>query len=848
VNKSPAPRAKVAVSRSKPARGPAIPHAEIELSRQPALLAAIVESSDDAIVAKTLEGRVVAWNSGAERIFGYTADEMIGRSITTIIPTELLDEERQILQKLQRGERLDHFETTRLAKDGRRLRVSLTVSPVRDASGIIVGASKIARDIGSQKLAESARAHLAAIVASSEDAIVSKTLAGEIESWNEGATRIFGYTAEEMIGKSITVIIPPELHAQEQEILARVQQGERLEHFDTIRLSKDGRRIPVSLTVSPVRDSRGTIIGASKVARDISERKRTEQALAASERLLSAEADALAKLNEWSTRLWRTRSLDAGWEEVLAATIELLGADMGSIQLLDTTKGPVAEPALIIVAQRGLQQDFLDSFKALSVDSDSVSGRTLRSGARTLVEDIETDRLFEPFRATARAAGFRSLVAMPLIGAGPTPIGVVSAYFRLAHRPTDQELRRLDLYVRQAGDFIQRCRLEQELREREEALREDDRRKNEFLALLAHELRNPLAPIRYALATTKKTGRTAEQQRRAEEIIERQVAHMGCLLDDLLDVSRITRGTLELKKSHIELASVLGAAIEAARPILDAKQHTLSLDLPKHAVGLEADPVRLAQIFSNLLINAAKYTDAGGQVELKAEQGGDEIIVAVRDNGIGITADMMPQLFTLFCQAHRARDRSEGGLGVGLSLVRGLVTLHDGRVEAHSEGANRGSEFIVRLPLGRPAAEIVETGTVADDLKVCAGLKILIVDDNRDAADTCATLLELSGYHVQTAYDGRGALELAERLRPHALLLDIGLPDCSGYEVAEKVRAAPWGRETLLIAVTGWGQGEDKRRAFEAGFSHHLTKPIAAQTVESLLQTLTVEGNRRQPH
>jgi CheY-like chemotaxis protein/two-component sensor histidine kinase len=380
--------------------------------------------------------------------------------------------------------------------------------------------------------------------------------------------------------------------------------------------------------------------------------------------------------------------------------------------------------------------------------------------------------------------------------------------------------------------------LEEILQKSEETLREADRRKDEFLALLAHELRNPLAPIRYTLAANRKAGRTPEQRKRAEEVIERQITHMSRLLDDLLDVSRITRSTLELKKSPNELTLVIGSAIETARPILDAKHHTLSVDLPKHAVRLEADLVRLAQVFSNLLINAAKYTDPGGQIQLRAAQEGSEVVVAIRDNGIGISADMMPRLFSMFSQAPAALGRAEGGLGVGLSLVRGLVTLHGGSVEARSDGPGAGSEFIVRLPIGTPLIEIPDTEAVAEGLVAGAGLKILVVDDNRDAADTCATLLELSGHHVQTAYTGRHALELAETFRPHAVLLDIGLPDLDGYQLAAKIRAAPWGRGIFLIAATGWGQEEDRRRAFEAGFDHHLTKPIAAETVESLLQSL----------
>jgi two-component system, chemotaxis family, CheB/CheR fusion protein len=504
-------------------------------------------------------------------------------------------------------------------------------------------------------------ARLAAIVASSDDAIVSKTLDGLIQSWNAGAERIFGYEESEVIGRPITIIIPPELQEEERRILDLVRHGERVDHFDTIRLTKDGRRIAISLTVSPVRDSRGTIVGASKVARDISERKAAEQAL------------------------------------------------------------------------------------------------------------------------------------------------------------RESELR---------------------LRASEEALLDADRRKDEFLALLAHELRNPLAPIRYALAANKKQGRTPDQQRRAEEVIERQVTHMSRLLDDLLDVSRITRGTLELKKSSTELTLVVGSAIETARPVLDAKHHTLALDLPQQAVRLDADAVRLAQVFSNLLINAAKYTDPGGRIALRASQLGNELVVAISDNGMGISEEMKPRLFTLFSQAPAAMGRSEGGLGVGLSLVRGLVSLHGGSVAARSDGPGKGSEFIVRIPVGA-ALEYPEIDAAADVPVPGAGLKILVVDDSRDAADTCAILLELSGHHVQTAYTGQRALELAESFRPHVLLLDIGLPDLDGYQLARKIRANQWGRGAVLIAVTGWGQEADRQRAFEAGFDQHLTKPIAAETVESLIQSLS---------
>lgn len=677
---------------------------------------------------------------------------------------------------------------------------------------------------------------LAAIVQSSDDAIVSKTLDGVILSWNEGATRIFGYQPEEVIGKPITVIIPPELHEEERRILEKLRRGERIDHFDTVRVAKDGRRIAISLTVSPIRNARGTIVAASKVARDVSERQRTEHALRESEKRLVAEAQALTRLNELSTRLWASRSLDDGLEEILAAALELLGADQGNLQLLDP-----AGDVLRIVAQRGFERTFLDFFREVRVADESACGRALRFGQRVVIDDVESEASFAPYRTIARAAGFRSVISSPLIGADGTRVGVISSHFPIVHRPRAQELGRLDLYLRQASDFIERCKLDETLRQSEEALREADRRKDEFLAVLAHELRNPLAPIRYALATAKKSAQSGAQRRRAEEVVERQVAHMSRLLDDLLDISRITRGMLELKKSHVELHQVIAAAVETARPLIDSKHHRLSLDLPQHTVRLEADAVRVAQVFANLLINAAKYTDPGGHIELRATQQPHQVSVTVRDNGIGIPSELMPRLFTLFSQVHATTGRMQDGLGVGLSLVRGLVALHGGTVEARSEGAGRGSEFTVHLPLGAPGAGTCAADDATAVPAAAQPLRILVVDDSRDAADICAMLLELSGHRVQTAYSGRRALEVAEAFQPQVLLLDIGLPDMDGYQLARSIRSAPWGHSACLVAVTGWGQDQDRRRASEVGFDHHLTKPVEAEALDSLLRSVGTE-------
>jgi CheY-like chemotaxis protein len=320
--------------------------------------------------------------------------------------------------------------------------------------------------------------------------------------------------------------------------------------------------------------------------------------------------------------------------------------------------------------------------------------------------------------------------------------------------------------------------------------------------------------------------------------MERQIAHMSHLLDDLLDISRITHGTLDLKRTPTDLGLVVATAIETARPMLDAKHHTFTLELPKQPVPLAADAVRLSQVFANLLINAAKYTDPGGHIQLRALQERNEIVVRIRDDGIGIPAQTMPRLFRLFSQGHTEPGRKEGGLGVGLALVRGLVTLHGGNVDAASEGTGRGSEFTVRLPVVLSRQERSAKEVAVDSPDTGPGLNVLVVDDNRDSADTCAMLLELSGHHVRTAYTARGALELGARFHPDALLLDIGLPDLDGYELAQSIRATPWGHAAVLVAITGWGQDEDRRRALEAGFDHHLTKPIVPERLESLLQSL----------
>ena len=365
-----------------------------------------------------------------------------------------------------------------------------------------------------------------------------------------------------------------------------------------------------------------------------------------------------------------------------------------------------------------------------------------------------------------------------------------------------------------------------ERRRAEEALRDSDRRKTEFLATLSHELRNPLAPIRNSLELVRRAGTDGEVVRRSLDIMDRQIRHMVRLVDDLLDVSRITRDRLELRKTRVDLSDVLNQAIETSVELADRGGHTIDVSLPAAPIYLQADPIRLVQVFSNLLNNSCKYSARPGCIRIAARVSGPEVTISVTDDGIGIPADSLERIFEMFAQVDTGTDRSGGSLGIGLTLVRRLVELHGGRVEARSDGPGYGSEFIVTLPIAvdAPAGRTVEAPAA---LRQPSGsLRVLVVDDNADSAESLAALLTLGGHEAVTANDGPEALVLADRFLPHVAILDVGLPTLGGHEVCRHLRARPWGRDIFIVALTGWGQEEDRRKSMEAGFDDHLVKPL----------------------
>ncbi|MFO1431875.1 MAG: ATP-binding protein [Candidatus Competibacteraceae bacterium] len=373
----------------------------------------------------------------------------------------------------------------------------------------------------------------------------------------------------------------------------------------------------------------------------------------------------------------------------------------------------------------------------------------------------------------------------------------------------------------------------------EQALQEADRRKDEFLAMLAHELRNPLAPIRNAVEVLKRLDFPNPKLQWVRDVIDRQVSHVVRLVDDLLDISRIIRGKIMLQKAPVELAIIVNQAVESVHSLIESQQHRLEVSLPTLPVRLEGDSVRLTQILSNLLNNAAKYTPQGGHIQLEAEVEGNTLVLRVRDNGAGIPDTLLPYVFDLFTQAERTLDRSQGGLGIGLTLVRHLVELHGGRIEAKSAGSGQGAEFTVYLPGVLESASDATAETDAETaLKAETGARILVVDDNVDVAESMAVLLELEGHQVRTVYTAHAALEAARTFRPDVVLLDIGLPGMDGYEVARRLRASPATRHVLLIALTGYGREEDRARSKAAGFDRHLVKPVEPEALNALIAAL----------
>jgi PAS domain S-box-containing protein len=1155
--------------------------AEVTMSR----LAAIVESSDDAIIGKNLEGVITSWNQAAERIFGYTAAEAVGQPIHIIIPPERRAEEGRILERLRKGEPIEHYETVRQRKDSALIDVSLAISPIKDGEGTIIGASKIARDITAQKHAEGLLR---------EASILNEKILGSITDGfylfdkefryryvNQAGMEIAGFTREELLGRKISEVYPnPEGEMVEREFaralrenvpvqfeiyypavdrwfeirgypsaggltsyIAEITERKRLEKSlrvseERLRLSHqvtgvgnwewnsmrnevfwspeyraiyglDANDIPsfekgMAVVVEEDREAiRRAILHALKsgeeftsehrishpqkglrwiqsigravndeqqtpvrmigLVRDVTVRKQAEQEVReGAERLrLALEA---AELGDWSweastgvvtlsaraAEILGVQEKKMPWSEIrkllhigdherasravqqafatnshfdieyrvlraggrliwVAAKGQAIYNEAGQVERIlgvvqDITDQKQAELLLReqeerhrlaleagqigtwdwdIVQNHVVWSDLVYKFHGLKPgefggkvedfaeivhpdDRDRVSAainaalenkdpysietrlvwpngevhwiatkgkvffddlgkpvrmigatveitasrqaeerqRLLWEAAGVLLtsdnpeamlqgifsqvgrqigidtyfnyiveEDKETLRLKsyagilpeeaekmgrlkfgqavcgnvalgrvpiaassiqesdDPMVQFVKAYGIRAYACNPLL-ARDQLIGTLAFASHAKESFSEVELEFFETISRYVTVAYERLRLI-------EQLQEADKRKDEFLAMLAHELRNPLAPVRNAVGLLKHYAANDPKLQWPREVIDRQVTHMTRLVDDLLDVSRITRGKIELRHEIVEMASIVERALETSRPLVDAKRQQLTVTLPAEPIRVTGDATRLAQILSNLLSNAAKYTDAGGGIQLSVERKGDEIITRVCDNGMGILPDMLPHIFDLFAQADGSLDRSQGGLGIGLTVVKALAEMHGGRVVARSEGPNKGSEFTVYLPalIETPSEQVSATAKPAAP-ESAQGCRILVVDDNVDSAESMALLLHFEGHEVKTAFDGLEALQAAREYKPNVVLLDIGLPGMDGYEVARELRQDGEHHRVVLIALTGYGQAEDRQRSQEAGFDHHLTKPVDHDLLNSLIKSL----------
>ncbi|MCY0987134.1 PAS domain S-box protein [Nannocystis sp. ILAH1] len=1081
-----------------------------------ARLAAIVATSEDAIVSKTLDSVIRTWNAGAERLFGYTAAEVVGKSITIIIPPERLDEERLILSRLVRGERIQSFETVRMAKDGRRLHISLTVSPLRDGDGRIVGASKIARDITAQKEAEAAlrksegrHRFLADLAAATQPltepeevlAVTTRMLAEHVEAdrcayaevedeatfvitgdYSRGIPSMvgrwpvpaFGPTlldamrahepwviddvehdpragadltayraahigagayvplhkqgkfiatmavhtkgprrwgadevtllrtvadrcwealertratrrlrdsearyraiveatpecvkliapdgtllqmnsaglgmieadAEAAIGANIHDVIAPEDRAAFRAFHERVCRGEQgTLAFDIIGLR--GTRRHMESTAVPL-PAAGGGWNHLAVSRDVTERALAERALADSRARLDF-AVRLSGVGFWYCDLpfdelqWDARVKEHFWlpptarvtigmfyermhpedRERTRTTIDASIRDLapydtvyrtvepesGAIKWIRALGGAMCNADGVPIRFDGVTVDITEDKRDEQRLSESLerereqahmlrqvadaslaihSAQSLESVLATVAEEARriigaghacsslsnADDSSGPLAMTTTKEGLRREYAAPagaevlvdlvrrsqrplrLAGEGPAnrSDGRGGPRRWLAAPFVDRQgenLGLVQLWDDEDGGFgdsdevvlvqlahitsvaIENARLNA-------ALREQDRRKDEFLALLAHELRNPLAPIRNGLEALRLSDDPAIQEH-SQAVMDRQLGHMVRLIDDLLDVSRISRNKMELRRARVVLADVVNNAVETARPFIDAARHSLEISLPPRPVVLDADLTRLAQVFSNLLTNSAKYTPPGGHIRLSAERSGGEVRVVVRDDGIGIPRAALTSIFDMFSQIDRSIERSNGGLGIGLALVKGLVEMHGGTVTCDSAGPGTGSAFTVTLPVLEPQAPSASPGGPGGDRDSSNGRRVLVVDDNEDSALTMAMMLRLLGHKVEVAHDGLAAVAGAESFRPDLILMDMGMPRLNGYDATRQIRQQPWGAAIRIIALTGWGQESDRARSKEAGCDLHMVKPVPLAELKKLLATV----------
>ena len=575
----------------------------------------------------------------------------------------------------------------------------------------------------------------------------------------------------------------------------------------------------------------------SRQAAEFIERRLSDNALRDSEQRLSIELADTRLLQNLSAQLIEGQSTAVLYETVVDAARWIMRSDYATMQVLYPDHG--SHGGLRLIASRGLDETAKQRFEWVSPDDATTCARALQTHTRVIAPDlIECEFMAGTASLVALLeSGIRASQTTPLISRDGKPLGMMSTHWAAPHHPSERDFRLLDILARQAADLIERTNADDALRESERQLKDADRRKDEFLATLAHELRNPLAPLRTSLELIRIAGNTPESVEEVREMMEEQLALLVRLVDDLLDVSRITSGKIRLQRRPTELSALVDAAVQANRAAIDQGQIHLSVDMPNSRVLLDSDPVRFAQVVSNVLNNALKFTDPGGRIGISAEltspdDGPREVVLRIADSGVGISSQMLPRVFDLFTQDEATAYRSQTGLGIGLALARHLIQMHGGSIEAHSAGPGQGSTFTLRMPAAQALSSVAAAAPPVQ--AICGGRRVLVVDDNTAAAKAMQRLVMALGGDCRVAHNGQAGLTGVREFHPDIVILDIGMPGLDGYETCRRIREE-FGSDVVVVALTGWGQERDKLKAMEAGFDMHLTKPADPIVLEGLL-------------
>jgi PAS domain S-box-containing protein len=768
-----------------------------------AYLAAIVQSSDDAIIAKNLDGIIQSSNAAAERLFGYTADELIGQSVRILIPPDRQWEEDDILARVRDGHRLDHFETVRVTKDGRPIDISLTVSPVRDASGAIIGVSKTARDITDRKRAAAALAAqqewFRVTLASIGDGIIAADAEGRVTYVNPVAETLTGWTTNDATGLPLAEvfhILDEKTRQRVDDPAAVVIRSGRIAGLanHTVLVRRDGAEHPIADSAAPILDDRGQILGVVLVFRDVTEQRRAD--------------DAIAEQREWFET-----TLESIGDAVIATDVR------GRVAFMN----PVAEHLTGWRMDAARHRPCTDIFHIVNENTrrtvDNPITRVLQEGVvvglanhTILISADGTERPIDDSGAPIRNRDGRL-------------IGTVLVFRDVSERRRTERER--DDAASERERLLTAERVARAESERANRLKDD------FVAMVSHELRTPLNAILGWTELVLKNRHDPALIERGLQIVSRNTRLQTQLISDLLDISRIVSGKLHLDVQSIDLTSVIETAIETVQHTAEEKGISIERQLDTTIGPMAGDPGRLQQVVWNLLSNALKFTPTGGRVQVISRRAGSHAEMVVEDNGVGIHPDFLPHVFDRFQQADASRTRRFGGLGLGLSIVKSLVAFHGGTVKAESDGDGRGAKFTVSLPLAAPSAlreQLTPAGSVDAITSgvTLSGIRVLVVEDESDAAEFVKRLLESHGAQVAIATSASEALDILTMIRSDILISDIGLPGVDGYQLMEQVRQreATAGGGIAAVALTAFARSEDRTRALLAGYQAHLTKPI----------------------